>query len=831
MAKRYRQLWPLLIYALASILMTWPLTARLGLEIPSDTGSDFWVHEWTLWWLKQAIFTGQNPYFTDLLAHPTGVSLTSHNIAWFNFALWFPLEGVIGANAAHSITYLVMFTFNAYAMYLFAYQQTRSWAGALIAGFVFGFFPYTLSGAGHLNLLITGWLPLTLLFLDRMFRTNSLRDMFMAGLSLALVGVSRWQLLAMSVIVVGAFVLYRLAMDRTIWRLRTLGLLAGVGLVMMVLIAPLFVPVAVEQATREYADELLTYEPAFSADLLGYVVPHTRLSVWTALVSQLPQNLQFPQQEVNFLGYTVLALSALAILFRWRKAWFWAALALVLMIFALGPVITIGQQAYPQIPTPYRLVEDFFLNKLIRKPERYDAVLGLPFAMLAAIGVSFLRRRLATAGLAVLLVVLTALILAEYTLVPYRLAMVDTPAWYATLADDPSEFATVDIPISSRLMDKFYMHYQIEHGRPMVGGHVSRPPRESIAYMDESPFLYDMLHQRVMDLAVVDVTHQLQYLADAGVRYAILHKRMAPDEKIDAWMDWLTIEPTHEDDDLAVYNTDPEAGVDYTITLPLTDAIGAIRTGEAPAQAQQTEAFVVDVRWGSQAPVNVDYAGCIRLVDGTRALAQSDCAQISPAWPTSRWQTDEVARQAIPARVGAFLAPGTYTVELALQDLQSGELVGKPAAIGAMEVTALPRTFEQPASPHALDLQLGDEVRLLGYDVRNTDDAILLTLDWQGMRRMERGYKVFVHLVDSATGTIVAQHDAPPQNWAYPTTWWEAGEVVTESIALPFGETKPDDLFLRIGLYDEATGERLAMQGDGALTVEDNALLIPLGGD
>jgi hypothetical protein len=448
MVKRYRHLWPLLIYALASIVMTWPLITRLGLEIPSDTGSDFWVHEWTLWWLKQAVLTGQNPYFTHLLARPTGVSLTSHNIAWFNFGLWFPLEGVIGANAAHSLTYLVMFTFNAYAMYLFAYQQVRSWPGALIAGLVFGFFPYTTSGAGHLNLLVTGWLPLTLLFLDRMFKTGAVRDMFMAGLCLALVGISRWQLLAMSVLVVGAFILFRIATNRSTWRPRTFGLIAGVGLVMFVLVSPLLIPVAVEQATREYADDLLTYEPFFSADLLGYVIPHARLSIWSSFVSQMPENLQFPQQEVNFLGYTVLGLAALGIVFRWRQSIFWVLLALLLLIFALGPVITIGQQAFPAIPTPYRLVEDFFLNKLVRKPERYDAVMGLPFAMLAAIGFSILRRRLALTGAALLLVVSSTLILAEYALVPYRLSMVDTPAWYATLADDPTDFATLDIPIS-----------------------------------------------------------------------------------------------------------------------------------------------------------------------------------------------------------------------------------------------------------------------------------------------------------------------------------------------------------------------------------------------
>ena len=160
--KRFRHGWPLPTYLLISLVMTWPLARDLGTQFPSDTGSDMLVHEWTLHWLKQAILTLQNPFFTHLMDYPTGVSLTSHNIAWVNFGLWLPLTYVWGQAAATSLTYLLIFTFNAYAMYLFAYDQTRSRAGAWIAGLIFGFFPTTLSDGGHINMLPVGWLPLAL---------------------------------------------------------------------------------------------------------------------------------------------------------------------------------------------------------------------------------------------------------------------------------------------------------------------------------------------------------------------------------------------------------------------------------------------------------------------------------------------------------------------------------------------------------------------------------------------------------------------------------------------------------------------------------------------
>ena len=75
---------------------------------------------------------------------------------------------------------------------------------------------------------------------------------------------------------------------------------------------------------------------------------------------------------------------------------------------------------------------------------------------------------------------------------------------------------------------------------------------------------------------------------------------------------------------------------------------------------------------------------------------------------------------------------------------------------------------------------------------------------------MDRSYKVFVHAVDSATGEMLAQYDAAPRNWAYPTTWWEAGEVIVDNaeLSLPNADTSPN-IQLQVGMYDEQTGERL----------------------
>ncbi|HXF62015.1 MAG TPA: hypothetical protein VNK95_10380 [Caldilineaceae bacterium] len=818
---------PAWLYLALSVAMTWPLAAALGARVPMGAGSDVWVHLWTFWWLKNALLNGWDPLFTPLLFHPTGVSLTSHNIAWLNFALWFPLQATFGNNAAYSLTFLLLFTLNAYAMYLLAAAYLRRRGAAWMAGLVYGFWPYTLSESDHPNMLTVAWLPLALLYVQRAVTRGAWRDSLLAALFLALLGISRWQLLIMAVPVLGLFLLYLLLAHRLAWRRQSWVALLRAGSAAILLMAPFALPVIHAQLTRPFADDLMVYEPSFSSDLLGYIIPHQRNLLWSSLASRLPERVQFGQEQVNFLGYGALALAGIGLAAGRRRAIFWLLMALALMILALGPRITIGGQAYPSLPTPYPLVEEGLLTRVVRRPHRYNVFLGLPIALLAGFGAAALRQRLGPRRTPPLLAALSLLILAESCLAPYPLTKTTLPDWYHRLAQEPEHFAILDLPIAPRQADKFYMYYQTHHGKPLVGGHVSRQPRETIIYMVNSPFLDDLLFRREMNPALLDVSRQLRYLADANVRYLILHKEFATEEQIEAWKDWLTVRPRYEDEETVVYTTTPRAGSDFERGPWLTGEIGLIRAGYGPSYRLQGDLVPVDVRWTAAGPPSADFDVCARLAgqDGTPWLL--DCFAISPDWPTSRWQADEVVRGEFLIRIPPHQPPAAYELELLLRETGSQALAGQPVSLGPLVVAPLPRRFHPPTPGHAADLRLGDDIYLHGYDLARAE-TLRLTLYWQALRRMDRSYKVFVHLVDPATGAILAQHDAAPRQWRYPTTWWERGEIVDETIELPV-EAEPDrPLLLLIGMYDELTGERLPVVGRSGERYKDNAFLLPL---
>jgi hypothetical protein len=95
---------------------------------------------------------------------------------------------------------------------------------------------------------------------------------------------------------------------------------------------------------------------------------------------------------------------------------------------------------------------------------------------------------------------------------------------------------------------------------------------------------------------------------------------------------------------------------------------------------------------------------------------------------------------------------------------------------------------------------------------------------------MDASYKVFVHLIDPTTGAIVAQDDAVPRRWTYPTPWWERSEVVEDTVPLSLDGVSPGPYRLILGVYDPETGQRLpAYSADGERYPDDALPLTTVG--
>jgi hypothetical protein len=105
-----------------------------------------------------------------------------------------------------------------------------------------------------------------------------------------------------------------------------------------------------------------------------------------------------------------------------------------------------------------------------------------------------------------------------------------------------------------------------------------------------------------------------------------------------------------------------------------------------------------------------------------------------------------------------------------------------------------------------------ETIHLPGYNLVMPDTAagsLAVTFFWQTLDRMDASYTNFLHLIDPASGQIVAQADVIPLGWTYPTNLWEKGEIIEDTIHLSLAGLPPGVYDLFAGWYDLDTGERL----------------------
>ncbi len=843
------------LYAVLAVGMTWPVAARLGSHIPGSEG-DAWVHLWTFRWVRDALLAGESPFYTHRLFFPAGVSLLFHNIAWVHIAAWLPLQAIFGEAAAYSLVFLLIFVVNGWATFLLARSVTQSPTAAFIAGLIAAFWPYTLSHHNHPNLIFFGFVPLAMVGLGKM--GGRWQEAVGAGMLLGLVGLSRWQLLIMALPLLGLWLIRALTMEfwhakaqrrkvsfvrafaslrEIFWVGRRARWLLLCGVVAVGVMLPLAWPVVAGQLGRAEPEELFVEEPLEQTDLLAYVLPSRYQPLWGEAAFRLYDGLGVNRTFVAFVGYTTLLLALLGVVGRWRQSWFWLLSTAVYLLLALGPTLLVNGRS--TIPLPTTLLQNFFLLRLVRSPDRFNVLLVLPVAMLAAWGVVVVERKVWGVGsgawgvgrgawgvrptpyalLPTMLTtaVLSLLILSE-TIVTYPTFALDVPRWYGQLAQEPGEFGIVDIPMHDRSYDKEYMFQQSVHGKGLVEGHVSRPPAAAFGTIDAIPLLAELRQNKDALPSQTAVSHQLALLHQANLRYIVLHDKFLTAEQEQAWRRWLHVLPVYQDDKLVVYTTEPpQLGRNFALTQVLTSRNGQPEIGLVAAEIvspSPAPGGLVEIvaHWGSETAVSASgataYILCLTVAAAEPVLEQ--CQPLAPDWPTSNWQPNELVQTRHAFVVDPFWPSGSYTVMATLRG-DDGEVVGKTAVFTTFTLTAPERTFELPLLANPTDFVWDEQIGLRGYDLVQSETALTLMLYWQALRRPEKSYKLFVHLLDPNSQTVVAQADFVPRNWSYPTNWWEVGEVVDDAVVMDLTAVSPGSYDLLVGIYDPDTGQRLPL--------------------
>lgn len=544
-------LFPLLAYLLITLAVTFPLVLHLGTHLPGD-GRDAWQNVWNYWWLRQSLAAGQNPYQTDLLYAPYGVPLYLHTLNPFNGLLTLPVQLAFGLTAAYNAAILLSLTLAGYFAYLLIGVVSGSRTAGFIGGVIYAFGSYHLAHLlGHANLVASEWLPAYLLCLLLAPASTGARRWRWIGagaLALVFLALCDWQYALFAAIFTALWVGWTTIARRSVVPALTAGITGLLGIIPLL---PLLIPTVRQlRDTAETRPEVPGPE-TFSADLISFVVPSPLQAWWGTAAERIGDRaIAEPVERAIFLGFAPLALALIGLWFGRRRAAFWAVAAAAFALLALGPVLQVAGNSFAAIPLPYRLLGQVPLANVFRVPARFGLLVTLCLAVLAGLAVVGLPRRFPAiaSGRARLIApsLLTLLLLAEHFPAPYPLVAVNEPSFYRQLATSSEQGAILELPFALTRSSSLYN--QTIHGRPIIGGYLSRPLAYPILALP--PFggpTPDDIVAMPTDGVAEWVLHR------AGVRWVVVLRELADRATGEFVARYVDPTPLYQDEQMTVY--------------------------------------------------------------------------------------------------------------------------------------------------------------------------------------------------------------------------------------------------------------------------------------
>ena len=139
---------------------------------------DGYENLWNDYWTRTALLSGHNPFFTNYIYYPTGVSLRFHTLHPITGLFAVPLWPIFGPVASTNLFFLISLALTCFFSYLLINELVRNplaaFAGAALFtcayanGHLSGYLnvlSFSYLGAGQTNMLAVQWLPLYFLYL------------------------------------------------------------------------------------------------------------------------------------------------------------------------------------------------------------------------------------------------------------------------------------------------------------------------------------------------------------------------------------------------------------------------------------------------------------------------------------------------------------------------------------------------------------------------------------------------------------------------------------------------------------------------------------------
>jgi hypothetical protein len=508
-AFRNRGVGTFVICLLFSLVMVYHFVIPLDAVLASD--GKVWndpAHSiWSLWLVTENISSGRSPYHTDRIFYPVGADLTHHTLSPGFFPVTFLVKKLSGNSPmypiyAYRIIVWLCFALLLYFQYLLLRElQFTRWAAA-IGGVAFAFADFFHEHSPHLSLLAGFFIPLTALWLVRLYRRASLLNLVVAGLSLGLAiyftELALYIVLALTLFLLAACVHRR---HRTILKekIREPGL--GRILLTGVLSAAIMAPFLFNHFSSKVIKPPVIESSNYSANLAGFVIPEpNRTPLYSNVFAGLSARLtKGSDGRETFIGFPVLLFAIVGLIAlkdtMLRVA---AAVSLAFLILSLGPTLKVfGSES--GVPMPYALLMKLPPFDLGRTPIRFVIIAIFFLTIIAGAGLTWTQKTLQAAkgskvASAILLLVFMWTVAEAYWPFPRQMPF-QPPAELAQIVDGP----VLNLPASR--FDGYAALLQVFHHQPIATGYISRFSEEQVAQVESLARVADEKDDACAELA------------------------------------------------------------------------------------------------------------------------------------------------------------------------------------------------------------------------------------------------------------------------------------------------------------------------------------------
>jgi len=501
------------LYLAAAVVLTWPVAARIGREIPGAQG-DPQMFVWNIWWFKFSLFDlHRNPLWCPWISWPFGESFAFHTNTILYDAVAVLLSGLgIGYGTSIGLLFLNSFALTGLGTYLWCRGFGAGRRGAFVGGFVVAFSVYRFGrGMCHYNLLATGLLPFFLIALRRAMGGFRARDFAVAAV---LVLLALWQdvQLALFDLFFGAFYAGAILL-RGGWRRFADGrFFRGAGVAAALFLAgslPYWSAVVPLLARGEYA--VRDRSPATEADVLSFFVPWPHHWLFGRFTAGVYSRFRFPDIETAYVGWVALVLAAAG--FRAgraegrRIAWLGVAAA-TFFVLSFGEELQVaGERSFHvwgrsySLLLPGKLLAYIPVLRQFRVYSRFIFLAVFALSVPVALAIDDLERRWRRRGRQARFVAPAALLLVSIEVAPlpfpthpYVLPNYAPYKILEEIASEPETATVFAVPPTIQQPHELYM--QMFHRKPIYGGGFARRPYWLVRRYYEMPAIGEFFWER-----------------------------------------------------------------------------------------------------------------------------------------------------------------------------------------------------------------------------------------------------------------------------------------------------------------------------------------------